>query len=358
MKNSSDFLQQIEALSKEAELEHSGKTQQIASDSFEVQPYKGGTPAPNNIHEISSAPTPKTDTSNKKPSSQISNKQYKPRLGKTREPKTPELFDGKNPHEGHRNRKKKSADNDPDLSSFSDVEVLEYLLYNTIPRVDTNELAHLLIKNFGSLYGVLQAHVSELLAMPLIGEETARMLSSIMPAARRAEQSRHNINSAIKDIQSAVNFIIPYYINRTEENVYLTCLNNSDRVICMELVSRGSANSSHIDTQRIIEIACRHKATKVLLSHNHPSGNLRPSSEDYEITKRLIFSLLCAKVVLVDHIIVSHNGFYSFFANKDFDSMYELTDSVFSTNLVKESRANKFNYRKSLSLGVLKKEKR
>jgi len=319
-----EFQKEIEGLTKEAELEHSGKVEIKKQPQILKLPIKS-----NEVRTLNN------NSSN--------------RLGEIRTPKI-DLFDGENPHEGHRQRKKKSADSDPDFATFSEVEMLEYLLYNTIPRIDTNEIAHLLIRTFGSYYGVLNAHVAELKQIPHINESTARMLASIISASRKAEQSRLSSNVIIKDTLSAVDFIAPYYTNRSVEYVYLTNLNNHDRVISMDLVGSGDTNYSSIDTKKIIESACRHKATKVLLSHNHPSGGLKPSIEDIQVTQQLLFSLLCAKVVLVDHIIISQEGYYSFFANKEFDKMYEVADSVFKTNLVKESRSNRFNYRKSLEI--------
>jgi len=351
-----EFQKEIEQLTKEVELEHTGgsESKSIIAD-FEVASELAVAVRDNNSlggnrGRTLGRPIADNKLSVGKNQMRMSNAcSYNNRLGKIRTPKL-DLFDGENPHEGHRARKKKSADKDPDFATFSEVEMLEYLLYNTIPRIDTNELAHLLIRTFGSYYGVLNAHLAELKQIPHINEATARMLTSILSASRKAEISRLSSNAIVKDTLSAVEFIAPYFLSRSTEYVYLTNLNNHDRVISMDLISTGETNYSAIDTKKVIESACRHKATKVILSHNHPSGCVQPSNEDREVTQQLMFSLLCAKVILLDHIIISNEGYYSFFANQEFDKMYEKADSVFNTNLVRESRNNRFNYRKSLGI--------
>ena len=266
----------------------------------------------------------------------------------------------KNPHAGHRARVKKSADADPDFTTFSDHEVLEYLLFNTIPRVDVNELAHYLIDTFGSFSGVLNANVNELKKVVYfsksmsrslnIGEETARSLTSVLPAARKAEMSRLRNNAIINNIAQAVNYMHPFFMNRSMEYVYLTCLNNSDRVISVDLVAVGDTNFSTVEVKKIIEIACRHKANKVLIAHNHPGGTLEPSQDDLDVTTLLVIALLSMNVVLVDHILFTSEGYYSFFAKHHFEGIYGYVDSIFKTNLVKEIKLKPINYRAGVYL--------
>ena len=256
----------------------------------------------------------------------------------------------KHPHHGHRERAKKSADADPDFTTFSEIEVLEYLLYNTIPRIDTNKIAHQLIDAFGTFSGVLNANINELKSFGYINEQTARMLHSILPAARKAEQSRLRSNVVIDNIASAVAYLEPYYMNRNIEQVYLTCINNADRVISVDKIATGDTNFSSVEIKKIIETACRHKATKVLLSHNHPSGNLTPSQEDKRITARIVVALLSMNVVMIDHLIFSSKEYYSFFANRDFESIYTYADAIFNTNLVKELQLRTKRYKEGVYL--------
>jgi DNA repair protein RadC len=260
-----------------------------------------------------------------------------------------------NIHSGHRERMKNSDDCDPDFITFSDVQLLEYLLFNTIPRVDTNEFAHFLIDSFGSFSGVLNANIAELktasFKSPVSGrtytvsEETARMLTSILPAARKSEMSRLRNNYRVTNTVSAVNYMQPFFMNRTLEYIYMTTLNNSDGVISVDLISIGDTNFTTVDVKKIIETACRHKASKVLIAHNHPSGNIEPSREDREMTARLSISLLGINVILIDHLIFTADGYYSFFASREFESIYTYADKIFKTHLMHEIESKQKNYR-------------
>ncbi|MCL2798280.1 MAG: hypothetical protein FWD58_09560 [Firmicutes bacterium] len=260
-----------------------------------------------------------------------------------------------NLHSGHRARVKMSADRDPDFTTFSDHEVLEYILFNTIPRIDVNPLAHLLIETFGSFSGVLNANINELKQVSYVskelgrtlnvGEETARSLICIIPAARKAEMSRLKNQSVLNHTAAAAQYLQPYFMNRGTEHVYLASLNNSDRVISVDLITVGDTNFSTVEIKKIVETACRHKAAKVVIAHNHPAGTLQPSQDDTDVTARLVIALMSINIVLSDHLIFAGDGYYSFFAHGDFESIYTYIDSIFGTNLVKEIRLKPKNYR-------------
>jgi len=261
----------------------------------------------------------------------------------------------KTPHEGHRARVKKSVSMDPDFTTFSDHEVLEYLLFNTIPRADVNELAHHLIDTFGSFSGVLNANVNELKQISYfcasagrtfnIGEDTARSLTSILPAARKAEMSRLRNNAVLHNTAAAVNYLQPFFMNRNAEHIYLACLNGSGRVLSVDLITVGDTNFSTVEVKKIIETACRHKASKVIIAHNHPAGTLEPSQDDLDVTARLVISLMSMNVVVLDHLIFTSQNYYSFFANRGFEAIYAYVDSIFKTSLVQEIRLKPKNYR-------------
>ena len=249
----------------------------------------------------------------------------------------------KNVHEGHRKRVRSSVDTDPDFATFSDHEILEYLLFATIPRVDTNEIAHELIDNFGSFSGVLNATVNELVKIPYINESTARMITAIIPAARRAEISRLRNNVYLDTAKKAVEYIHPFFMNRNREYVYLVSLDISDRVICVNLIASGDVNFSSFDIKKVIEAACRNSAAKVILAHNHPAGSLVPSEADVEVTQKLGVALTAMGIMLVDHLIFTANDYFSFYASGKIEEIYATCDSMLRTPLVKELRSRKQN---------------
>jgi len=264
----------------------------------------------------------------------------------TRKKQSNRLYD--HPHEKHRQRVKKAADLDPDLETFSDVEVLEYILFNTISRIDTNLLAHKLIENFGSFSGVLNAQVTELKNIKGVSEETARNLSSIIAVARVAEKSRLKSNAIINNTIDAVQYLTPFFTNRATEMVYLLCLNNNNRVVGKELVSKGDTNFAFVDTKVVGMAALRHDATKVILAHNHPSGTLEPSNEDRQMTAQIMLALMGMHIPLIDHIIFTPNDYYSFYQNRELEEIYGHLDKTHGTKIIKEMRLKIDNYRKGI----------
>ncbi len=249
----------------------------------------------------------------------------------------------KNYHEGHRKRVKSSVDTDPDFNTFSDHEILEYLLFATIPRIDTNGLAHELIDNFGSFSGVLNAPVNQLVKLKNISESTARMITAIIPAARRAEISRLRNNIYLDTAKKAVEYIHPFFMNRNREFVYLVSLDISDRVLCVNLIASGDVNFSSFDIKKVIETACRNSAAKVILAHNHPAGSLVPSQADIEVTQKLGVALTAMGIMLVDHLIFTATDYFSFYASGKIEEIYAVCDSMLKTPLVKELRTRKQN---------------
>ena len=107
------------------------------------------------------------------------------------------------------------------------------------------------------------------------------------------------------------NFLLPYFIGRQKETVFLLCLNANCNVISCREVGEGDINAAVISPRRVVEIALAEKASTVVLAHNHPSGVAVPSHEDVVVTQRLAVALAAVDVVLVDHLIVADDDYVS-----------------------------------------------
>lgn len=221
----------------------------------------------------------------------------------------------KNIHTGHRQRVREAVDTDPNFMSFSDHEVLEYILFSTLTRIDTNKIAHELIDTFGSLSGVLNATMYELTNIPYITENTARLLTSILPIARKAELSRVRSGATLRNSIDTITHFRPYFYNKNTELLYLACLNLQGRVVKMQLISEGDVSYTNFDIKKIIQYTCQNEASKVLLVHNHPSGSLSPSQADIDGTRILTTMLYLMGIELIDHYILTASDFFSFRKN-------------------------------------------
>ena len=224
-------------------------------------------------------------------------------------------------HEGHRARLKKRFESEG-LASFSEVQALELLLFYALPRVDTNPLAHNLLDRFGSLSGLFEAETQDIAAVRGIGKNTALLIKLLPEMTRKfwidQEKSRRHIQSA----GQAADYIRPILFGKPVEHAYVFCLDNQFGVIHYDCISQGTVDDVTIYVRRIAECAMRLSAGKVLLAHNHPGGDPRPSDADIKATRALALALSPLGIDLVDHLIFSGHSYYSFSAGNLADKKY------------------------------------
>ena len=213
-------------------------------------------------------------------------------------------------HDGHRQRLKMRFLKEG-LDSFSDIQVLELLLFYTIPRKDTNPIAHELLARFGSLSQVLEAPVEELAKVPGISENSATFLHLITEVGRYYLVDRGTRVSILPTIEDCARYLLPFFFGRRNETVYLLCLDAKCKVLCCREVGEGSVNSASISTRKVVETALGVNATTVILAHNHPSGIAIPSADDVQTTRRMAAALAAVEIQLVDHIVVADDDYVS-----------------------------------------------
>lgn len=214
-------------------------------------------------------------------------------------------------HDGHRSRLRKRFLTEG-LDGFEDHQVLELLLFFGIPRRDTNEIAHLLLKRHGSLSAVLDADVADLAQNEGIGTGAATLLSLIPALARRYSHDRCQRSASLRSTELVAEFIVPLMVGRSEEVFYVVCLDTQLRAIVPALVATGSVNRAHVEPRHVVEAALRHRAHAVVLAHNHPTGTARPSTADHRLTKILVDALGLIGIRVLDHLVVAGEDWFSF----------------------------------------------
>jgi DNA repair protein RadC len=197
------------------------------------------------------------------------------------------------------------------LDSFSDHEALEVLLYYTIPRKNTNLIAHDLIEHFGSLDQVLDAPVDELVQISGISRNGAVLMKLVNELARKYMIKRKKEYKVVGTIQECGKYIVPYFFGLVNETVFLLCLDAKCKVLCCRKVGEGSVNTANVPIRRVVEMALAANATSVVLAHNHPSGVAIPSNEDVATTRRVAAALSMVDITLVDHIVVADDDYVS-----------------------------------------------
>lgn len=213
-------------------------------------------------------------------------------------------------HEGHRERMRRQMKTSG-MDSLSDVQVLEVALYYAIARRDTNEIAHALLRRFGSLSGVLEAPRAELLKIDGVGESAADLLLLFIQMERRHLMDRAGRETILDTTYKCAQYLMPRFIGEQEEVVYLLCLDAKCKALDCSLIHRGAVNMTAISVRKIVKAALDHNATSVVVAHNHPSGLALPSREDRATTLALKAALDAVDVVLVDHVIVADEDFVS-----------------------------------------------
>ena len=213
-------------------------------------------------------------------------------------------------HEGHRARMKNRFRKNG-LSNMEPHEVLEIMLYYCIPRSDTNEIAHKLIKRYKTLGGVLQATPQELQSIEGIGENTTFFLSLLNDFVRYVNVERTANIKLITGLDDCVEYVRPLFDGISKERAYLLCLDAKSSVLGCHLLCEGSVTSTRLSAREVVEFALNARAASVILVHNHPGGLALPSAEDIDTTNYLASILEGVKVRLVDHIIISDKDYLS-----------------------------------------------
>ena len=213
----------------------------------------------------------------------------------------------KNMHSGHRDRVRDRFTADG-LDSFADHNILELILFYSVPRRDTNELAHRLLEHFGSIPAVLDASVERLTEVPGITYNTAVLLHLFPAVYKRYELSKHSSGKELGTVAALYDHVSELFIGESEEVLYVVCLDGKNRLICEEKISSGSVNATAVSANRVLDCALRNKAASLVMAHNHPGNDARPSIADIYSTERIEKALGAVSILLQDHIIVGSDG--------------------------------------------------
>lgn len=210
----------------------------------------------------------------------------------------------KNPHECHRARTRETF-RKTGIENMPEHSVLELLLFYSVPRKDTNELAHRLIDTFGSLSRVLDAPYERLLEVDGIGDSSALLLSSIPGLCRRYIADSAAKKLSLAEPEDVMKFAVSKFYGCKTEIFYLICLDAAGNLINCCKLGEGTSGDVLIDRRAVLETAFRNNADTVIFAHNHPDGVAAPSKNDIDMTGSFAKLLGGVGIRLADHIIVA-----------------------------------------------------
>lgn len=213
-------------------------------------------------------------------------------------------------HAGHRERMRERLKKNG-AASLQTHELLEMLLYYTMPRKNTNEIAHKLLNEYGTLPVLFEADAQDIERRCGVNEGTAVFFELAREMLRRYDGERWTPRKLIDSSDIAGEYAKFLLSGEKRECFYIICLDSQSRLINSALISKGTVNEAHVYTRNIVEAALKFNARSVILAHNHPGGSLVPTTSDVETTVRIIKMLNMIDIFVADHIIVAGNEYLS-----------------------------------------------
>jgi DNA repair protein RadC len=216
------------------------------------------------------------------------------------------------PHyHGHRDRLKGRFLRLSD-EGLQDYELLEMLLFYSIPRRDTKPIAKALLDRFGSLAGVLDAPYEELLEVKGVGPQSAVQIKLIKRLIEQYMKVPLQKGRRLSTPEAVVEYFRAKMAGLKDEQFRVLYLDSQNRLLKESLIQEGTPSEATVYPRKVIEEALRVKATGIILVHNHPSGSLEPSTHDKLLTDRLSGLARELGIRVLDHLIVSREGYTSF----------------------------------------------
>lgn len=195
-------------------------------------------------------------------------------------------------------------------SSVSDTELLS-LFFRNENGFPTGKAQSLLESVGHNLNALAKLSISDMLLLG-VNESAAVYLTAAVELGRRRNQSEAIDNGKIKESKDAVNFIRPKIGDLNHEEFWVIYLNRKNGIIHSGKLSMGGITGTVIDVRLVLKSALEKYATSLIFCHNHPSGNIEPSDADKKITRQLKEAAIVMEIPVIDHIIVTQSGFFSF----------------------------------------------
>jgi DNA repair protein RadC len=157
-----------------------------------------------------------------------------------------------------------------------------------------------------------KASVGELSKFKGIGEAKAISIIAALELGRRRDDTETKAVEQISCSGDAYKILYPLLADLSHEEFWVILMRQSNKVIGTQLVGKGGMSNVLADPKIVFQIALEHRAASIILAHNHPSGGLKPSQSDLDLTKRMCAGGKLLDIKVFDHLIVTDEGFFSF----------------------------------------------
>lgn len=198
-------------------------------------------------------------------------------------------------------------------ASLSNAELIAILIGSGNSELSAVELSRVILDSVdNNLITLSNLTLSDLMKHKGIGEAKAITIMAALELGKRRRAAEANMPKEVKNSKDTFERFLPYIDDPSQEHFLVMYLNQSNHPLKVECISKGGTTNVIADPKIIFKNALTLNATCIVLGHNHPSGNPRPSEEDRLLTKKLVGAGKLLDISIVDHIIIGNECYYSF----------------------------------------------
>ena len=196
---------------------------------------------------------------------------------------------------------------------LSDAELLAILIGSGTVQESAVELSKRILASVGhNLQNLGKLTTAQLMTFKGIGEAKAIKIRAAIELSRRRRETNPKQLDKINTSRSVFEIMQPLLGHLSHEEFWVLYLNNSNKILAKTQLSKGGMTSTIVDVRIVLKQALEHSATAIILVHNHPSGTLKPSVSDKELTQKFIVAAESLDIKVLDHIIVTEKTYFSF----------------------------------------------
>jgi len=199
---------------------------------------------------------------------------------------------------------------------LSEAELIAVLINSGSKGESAVDLAKRILAGSENCLDILsKKNMQELMAFKGVGEAKAISIIAALELGRR-RMGNNNLSLKIQSSQGAFDAIKSNFMDLSHEEFWIISLNNSNKVIQRNQLSKGGITTTVVDIRLVLKAALEVGATSIILAHNHPSGTLQPSKSDKQLTDKLIIASKSLDIQVLDHLIITEKAYFSFMDEK------------------------------------------
>ena len=198
-------------------------------------------------------------------------------------------------------------------AALSDAELIAILIGSGTTTMSAVDLSKMILADVGnSLHSLAKMQVKDLQKFRGIGEAKAISIVSALELGRRRGLLEKPAKVKISSSQDAYQHMRPYMLDLNHEEFWIILLDRANQVVKTDSISSGGVAGTYVDSKIIFKSAITHLANSIILVHNHPSGQLKPSDQDLRLTDKISKAGVTLDIPVIDHLIFTDHGYFSF----------------------------------------------